>query len=30
MVLADGMPNAEIARVARVSRPTVIGWRDPP
>ena len=28
LLAADGMPNAEIARVAGVSRPTVIGWRD--
>jgi transposase len=25
---ADGLPNAEIARLTGVSRPTVIGWRD--
>jgi transposase len=28
LLAADGMPNAQIARVAGVSRPTVIGWRD--
>jgi transposase len=28
LLAADGMPNAEIARVTGVSRPTVIGWRD--
>jgi transposase len=28
LLAADGMPNAEIARVAGVSRPTVIAWRD--
>src|ERR1700728_3651883 len=27
LLAADGMPNAEIARVTGVSRPTVIGWR---
>ena len=28
LLAADGLPNAQIARVAGVSRPTVIGWRD--
>src|SRR5919109_1572880 len=28
LLAADGMPNAEIARLTGVSRPTVIGWRD--
>jgi transposase len=28
LLAADGLPNAEIARTAGVSRPTVIGWRD--
>ena len=28
LLAADGMPNAEIARMVGVSRPTVIGWRD--
>ena len=28
LLAADGMPNAQIARVVGVSRPTVIGWRD--
>jgi transposase len=28
LLAAGGMPNAQIARVAGVSRPTVIGWRD--
>src|SRR5579859_6672723 len=28
LLAADGMPNAQIARVTGVSRPTVIGWRD--
>ena len=28
LLAADGMPNAQIARTAGVSRPTVIGWRD--
>src|ERR1035438_3090128 len=28
LLAADGVPNAEIARRAGVSRPTVIGWRD--
>jgi transposase len=28
LLAADGMPNAQIARVLAVSRPTVIGWRD--
>ncbi len=28
LLAADGMPNAEIARVTGVSRPTVTGWRD--
>src|SRR5512135_502344 len=28
LLAADGVPNAEIARVAGVSRPTVIAWRD--
>jgi transposase len=27
LLAADGMPNAEIARVTGVSRPTVISWR---
>ena len=27
LLAADGMPNAEIARMVGVSRPTVIGWR---
>jgi transposase len=27
LLAADGIPNAEIARLAGVSRPTVIGWR---
>jgi transposase len=27
LLAAGGMPNAQIARVAGVSRPTVIGWR---
>ncbi|HEY5352958.1 MAG TPA: IS630 family transposase [Streptosporangiaceae bacterium] len=28
LLAAEGMPNAQIARTAGVSRPTVIGWRD--
>jgi transposase len=28
LLAAEGVPNAQIARVAGVSRPTVIGWRD--
>jgi transposase len=28
LLAADGLPNAQIARVSGVSRPTVIGWRD--
>ncbi len=28
LLAADGAPNAQIARVTGVSRPTVIGWRD--
>jgi transposase len=28
LLAADGVPNAEIARLTGVSRPTVIGWRD--
>jgi transposase len=28
LLAAGGMPNAEIARVSGVSRPTVISWRD--
>lgn len=28
LLAADGMPNAQIARLLGVSRPTVIGWRD--
>jgi len=28
LLAADGVPNAEIARAAGVSRPTVISWRD--
>jgi transposase len=28
LLAADGIPNAQIARTAGVSRPTVIGWRD--
>ena len=28
LLAADGVPNAEIARLAGVSRPTVIAWRD--
>jgi transposase len=28
LLAAEGKPNAEIARIAGVSRPTVIGWRD--
>jgi hypothetical protein len=28
LLAADGAPNAEIARVTGVSRPTVIAWRD--
>ncbi len=28
LLAADGVPNAQIARVTGVSRPTVIGWRD--
>ena len=28
LLAADGVPNAQIARVVGVSRPTVIGWRD--
>src|SRR5712691_6532304 len=28
LLAADGMPNAEIARAAGVSRPTVISWRQ--
>jgi DNA-binding CsgD family transcriptional regulator len=27
LLAADGVPNAQIARTAGVSRPTVIGWR---
>src|SRR5258705_3839435 len=27
LLAADGMPNAQVAGVAGVSRPTVIGWR---
>jgi transposase len=27
LLAADGMPNAQIARMVGVSRPTVIGWR---
>lgn len=28
LLAAEGMPNAQIARVLGVSRPTVIGWRE--
>jgi len=28
LLAADGVPNAEIARLAGVSRPTVIAWRE--
>ena len=28
LLASDGVPNAQIARVTGVSRPTVIGWRD--
>src|ERR1700722_2731774 len=28
LLAAEGMPNAQIARLVGVSRPTVIGWRD--
>jgi transposase len=28
LLAAGGMPNAQIARVVGVSRPTVIGWRN--
>jgi transposase len=28
LLAADGVPNAQIARLAGVSRPTVISWRD--
>ena len=28
LLAADGVPNAQIARIVGVSRPTVIGWRD--
>jgi transposase len=28
LLAAEGKPNAEIARMVGVSRPTVIGWRD--
>src|SRR5579859_298137 len=28
LLAAEGMPNAQIARVVGVSRPTVIAWRD--
>lgn len=28
LLVADGMPNAQIARAVGVSRSTVIGWRD--
>ena len=28
LLAADGVPNAQIARVVGVSRPTVISWRD--
>jgi transposase len=28
LLAAGGMPNAEIARVSGVSRPTVVSWRD--
>jgi transposase len=28
LLAADGMPNAEIARVTGVSRPAVISWRQ--
>jgi transposase len=28
LLAAEGLPNAQIARAAGVSRPTVIGWRD--
>jgi Winged helix-turn helix len=28
LLAADGLPNAEIARMTGVSRPTVISWRD--
>src|SRR6185437_5306360 len=27
LLAADGIPNAQLARAAGVSRPTVIGWR---
>jgi hypothetical protein len=28
LLAADGMPNAQVARMSGVSRPAVIGWRD--
>ena len=28
LLVADGVPNAEIARVTGESRPTLIAWRD--
>ena len=28
LLASDGVPNAQIARMSGVSRPTVIGWRD--
>ncbi len=28
LLAADGVPNAQIARLTGVSRPTVTGWRD--
>jgi transposase len=28
LLAADGIPNAQIARTAGVSRPTATGWRD--
>ncbi len=28
LLAADGVPNAQIARLTGVSRPTVIGWRE--